>query len=100
MGIEKFTYKDFPGSGILRIPKKIRVELGFQIVRKIEIAYEEKVIFIRRENPKSSHNKRLISENGYIKIPQEIIDIANITTEDQYYLYVDRTNNQMVLKIL
>jgi len=99
MGIEKYTYKDFPATGILRIPKNIQVELGFHRIRNIEIAYEEKVIFIRKENPKSSHNKRLISENGYIKIPKEIIDIANITSEDQYCLYVDESNKQMVVKI-
>lgn len=99
MGMEKCTYKEFPATGILRISKNILVELGFHRVRKIEISYEEKEIFIRKENPKSSHNKRLISENGYIKIPKEIIDIANITSEDQYCLYVDESNKQMVVKI-
>jgi hypothetical protein len=57
------------------------------------------MIFIRKENPKSSHNKRFISDNGYIKIPKEIIDIANITSEDEYCLYVDEPNKQMVVKI-
>ncbi|MGE6489761.1 hypothetical protein [Paenisporosarcina sp. NPDC076898] len=99
MGIKKYTYKDFPATGILRIPKKIQIELGFHLIRKIEIAYEEKVIFIRRENTKSSHNKRLISENGYVKIPKEIIDIANITSDDQYCLCVDELNKQMLIKI-
>lgn len=99
MSIEKYTCKDFPTTGILRIPKKFQVKLGLYTGRRVDIAYEEKIIFIRRENPKSFHNKRLISENGYIKIPKEIIDIANITSEDEYCLYIDEPNNQMVVKI-
>lgn len=99
MSIEIYTCKDFPATGLLRIPKKFQVLLGLQTGRKVDIAYEEKMIFIRKENPKSSHNKRLISDNGYIKIPKEIIDIANITSEDEYCLYVDEPNKQMVVKI-
>lgn len=99
MGIEKYTCKDFPATGILRIPKNIQALLGLKASRRVDIVYEEKTIFIRRENPKSFHNKRVISEKGYIKIPQEIIDIANITSEDEYCLYVDEPNKQMVVKI-
>ncbi|WP_084544069.1 hypothetical protein [Paenisporosarcina indica] len=99
MTMEKYTCKDFPVTGILRIPKKFQVILGLQTGRCVDIAYEEKMIFIRRENPKSFHNKRLISEKGYIKIPKEIIDIANITSEDEYCLYLDDLNKQLVVKI-
>lgn len=99
MSIEKYTCKDFPETGILRIPKNFQVKLGLHSRRRVDIAYEEKMIFIRREDPKSFHNKRLISENGYIKIPKEIIDIANITSEDEYCLYVDEPNKQLVVKI-
>lgn len=98
MVIEKYNYKEFPTSGILRIPKKILIELGFHIGRRVDIAYQENVIFIRRENTQSPHNKRLISENGYIKIPKEIIDIANITLQDQYCLFMDMPNKQLVVK--
>ena len=99
MSIEKYTCKDFPVTGILRVPKKLQVKLGLHIGRSVDIAYEEKMIFIRRENPKSFHNKRVISENGYVKIPKEIINLANITTEDEYCVYVDEPNKQMVIKI-
>ena len=99
MSIEKYTCRDFPATGTLRIPKKFQVLLGLRAARRVDIAYEEKTIFIRRENPKSSHNKRLISENGYIKIPKEIIVIANITSEDEYCLYADEKNKQLVVKI-
>ena len=99
MSIEKYTCKNFPATGVLWIPKKFQVLLGLQTARRVDIAYEEKMIFIRKENPKSSHNKRIISENGYIKIPKEIIDIANITSEDEYCLYVDEPNKQIVITI-
>ena len=99
MSIEKYTCKNFPATGILRVPKKLQVKLGLHSGRSVDIAYEEKMIFIRRENPKSFHNKRVISDNGYIKIPQEIIRIANITSEDEYCLYVDVPNKQLVVKI-
>jgi len=99
MSIEKYKCKDFPTTGLVRIPKKFQVKLGLHTGRRVDIAYEEKIIFIRRENPKSLHNKRLISESGYVKIPKEIIDIANITSEDEYCLYVDEPNKQMVVKI-
>jgi len=99
MSMEKYTCKDFPVTGILRIPKNFQVKLGLHVGRSVDIEYEEKMIFIRRENPKSLHNKRLISEKGYIKIPKEIIDIANITSEDEYCLYLDDLNKQLIIKI-
>ncbi|WP_394189414.1 hypothetical protein [Paenisporosarcina quisquiliarum] len=98
MVIDKYNYKEFPTSGILRIPKKFQIELGFHIERRVDIAYQEDVIFIRRENAQSSHNKRLISKNGYLKIPKEIIEIANITLQDQYCLFMDLPNKQLIVK--
>lgn len=99
MSIEKYTCKDFPVTGVVRIPKKFQEKLGLYSGRSVDIAYEEKMIFIRKKDSKSLHNKRVISENGDIKIPKEIITIANITTEDEYCLYVDEPNKQMVVKI-
>lgn len=99
MIIEKYKYKNFPASGILRIPKDLQLVLGFHIGRRVDVAYKEKDIFIRRENPQTHHNKRLISENGYIKIPKEIIDIAKISLEDQFCLFLDAPNKQIVVKI-
>ena len=51
MSIEKYRCKDFPITGVLRIPKKFQVKLGLLAERRVEIAYEEKMIFIRKENP-------------------------------------------------
>ncbi len=98
MVIKNYNYKKFPTSGILRIPKTFLIELGFHIGRRVDITYQENVIFIRRANTQSSHNKRLISRNGYIKIPKEIIDIAKITLQDQYCLFIDIPNQQLVVK--
>lgn len=93
------TYKDFPANGILKIPKDFYTLLALHTGRRVDIFYEEKMIFIRKENPKSSHNKRLISEKGYLKIPKEIIEIVNVTPEDYYCMYIDEPNKQLVVEV-
>ena len=96
---ENNTFKDFPASGILKIPKEFQAILALHTGRRVDIFYEEKMIFVRRENPKSFHNKRLISEKGYLKIPKEILDIVNVTEKDYYCMYLDEHNRQLVVEV-
>lgn len=91
--------KDFPTTWQVRIPKKWQMQFGLYPGRKVDIAYEEKTIYIRKEDPNSQHNKRHVTKSGYVKIPKEIIVIANITSEDEFCLYVDELKKQLVVKI-
>jgi bifunctional DNA-binding transcriptional regulator/antitoxin component of YhaV-PrlF toxin-antitoxin module len=97
--MDKYKCKDFTLTGNLTLPvkwsKKFKIFYGTQV----DVAYKPEKIFIRKANPNTTHNKRYVSERNTVHIPKEIREIADISPNKEYCLFIDEENKQFIIAI-
>ncbi|WP_113928507.1 AbrB/MazE/SpoVT family DNA-binding domain-containing protein [Bacillus sp. P14.5] len=60
--MEKYKCREFTSTGNLFLPSKWGKEFHIEFGTKVDIEYDSEVIYIRKANPNSTCNKRLVSE--------------------------------------
>jgi len=100
MATEIYDCKEFPKTGGITIPAKYREKLGMLPGDVVDVNYENNQICIEKEDPDSLHNKRWVSEKGKVLIPKEILNIAKITKDKEYCLYIDEEKKQVIITII
>ncbi|GLB60701.1 hypothetical protein [Cytobacillus sp. NCCP-133] len=95
-----YKCKTFNKTGKILLPGKWRVQFGLFPGRLADLRFDQDQIIIKKANLESTHNKRLVSENGSIHIPKELQLLLNITEEEEYCLFIDEENKCFVLKMI
>ncbi|MEH6988624.1 hypothetical protein [Cytobacillus firmus] len=95
-----YKCKNFNKTGKILLPSKWRSQFGLLPGKLADLRFDHDQIIIERANLESTHNKRLISENGSIHIPKELQQLLDITEEEEYCLYIDEEDKNFVLKIV
>ncbi|MFC4023271.1 hypothetical protein ACFOUV_05480 [Oceanobacillus longus] len=90
--------KTINNHGLINLPKKWRMELGFDCGELVEIRLEKKEIWICHFKNETTENQRYISPHGTVTIPAEFRRILNISTETELCLFVEPEVNAFVLK--
>jgi len=84
--------------GLVSLPKKWRVKLGFEPGTLVEIRMNKKEIWIYRSHHDETENQRYISTKGTVTIPAEFRNLLNIDAKSEMHLYVDEEKQAFVLK--
>lgn len=100
MSAEIYKCKELSRTAVVTIPAKWRTEFEMLPGSHVDVAFEDDTIYIRKAEPFSPHNKRYISIDGGVKIPKEIIQVADISPKQEYCLYVDKEEHQFIIKVL
>jgi bifunctional DNA-binding transcriptional regulator/antitoxin component of YhaV-PrlF toxin-antitoxin module len=95
-----YKCKNFNKTGKVLLPSKWRSQFGLLPGKLAELRYDHDQIIIERANLESTHNKRLISDNGSIHIPKELQLLLDITEEEEYCLYIDEEDESFILKVI
>ncbi|WP_327609201.1 hypothetical protein [Virgibacillus tibetensis] len=92
------TCKRIGKTGLINLPKRWRVKLGFDCGELVEISLRDNAIWIYHSNRNNTENHRYISSNGNISIPSEIRKLLKINPETKVCVYVDTEENSFVLR--
>ncbi|WP_282171316.1 hypothetical protein [Cytobacillus firmus] len=98
-----YKCKNFNKTGKILLPSKWRSQFGLLPGKLADLRFDHDnhdQIIIEKANLESTHNKRLISENGSIHIPKELQQLLDITEEEEYCLYIDEEDKNFVLKMI
>ncbi len=98
--LRMYKCKNFNKSGKILLPSKWRREFGLLPGRLADLLFDHDQIIIKNANLESTHNKRLISENGSIHIPKELQLLLKITEEEKYCLFIDEENKWFIVRLL
>lgn len=95
-----YKCKNFNKTGKILLPSKWRNQFGLLPGRLADLRFDQNQIVIKKANLDSTHNKRLISENGSIHIPKELQSLLDISKEEEYCLFIDKENKCFVLRLI
>ncbi|MDM5225539.1 hypothetical protein QUF73_04890 [Cytobacillus sp. NJ13] len=95
-----YKCKNFNKTGKILLPSKWRSQFGLLPGKLADLRFDQDQIIIEKANLDSTHNKRLISENGSIHIPKELQHLLDITEEEEYCLFIDEEDKSFVLKVI
>ncbi|MBN8201296.1 MULTISPECIES: hypothetical protein [Bacillaceae] len=95
-----YKCKNFNKTGKILLPSKWRCQFGLLPGKLADLRFDQDQIIIEKADYKSTHNKRLISENGSIHIPKELQLLLDITEEEEYCLFIDEEDKSFVLKMI
>ena len=95
-----YKCKNFNKTGKILLPSKWRSQFGLLPGKLADLRYDQDQIIIEKADLESTHNKRLISENGSIHIPKELQLLLDITEEEEYCLFIDEEDKSFVLKMI
>ncbi|KON88419.1 hypothetical protein AF332_17460 [Sporosarcina globispora] len=95
-----YKCRNFNKTGKILLPSKWRGQFGLLPGKLAELRFEQNQIIIEKANLESTHNKRLISENGSIHIPKELQLLLDITEEEEYCLYIDEEDKKFVVRMI
>ncbi|MGA5688615.1 hypothetical protein [Cytobacillus pseudoceanisediminis] len=95
-----YKCKNFNKTGKILLPSKWRSQFGLMPGKMADLRYDQDQIIIEKADLESTHNKRLISENGSIHIPKELQLLLDITEEEEYCLFIDEEDKSFVLKMI
>ncbi|EWG10162.1 hypothetical protein [Cytobacillus firmus] len=95
-----YKCKNFNKTRKILLPSKWRSQFGLLPGKLADLRFDDDQIIIERANLESTHNKRLISENGSIHIPKELQQLLDITEEEEYCLFIDEEDKRFVLKMI
>ncbi|MCS0673962.1 hypothetical protein [Cytobacillus firmus] len=95
-----YKCKNFNKTGKILLPSKWRSQFGLMPGKLADLRYDQDQIIIEKADLESTHNKRLISENGSIHIPKELQLLLDITGEEEYCLFIDEEDKSFVLKMI
>lgn len=97
--MQKYKCHDFAKNGRVGLPKKWRDEFGLVPGSYVSLHFNKERIFIRKAKLNSTDNCRLVTEEGAVNIPKEILKLMEIEPEDAYCLYVDSENKCFIFRI-
>ncbi len=85
-------------SGLVKLPKKWRIELGY-ISGNVVVVFIRKsqIVITHMEDESTTDNVRFITSNGSITIPKEIRVILGENNDALYCLYVDKVRGEFIL---
>lgn len=95
-----YKCKNFNKTGKILLPSKWRSQFGLMPGKLADLRFDQDQIIIEKADLESTHNKRLISENGSIHIPKELQLLLDITEEEEYCLFIDEEDKSFVLKMI
>ncbi|MCS0789458.1 hypothetical protein NX021_14995 [Cytobacillus firmus] len=95
-----YKCKNFNKTGKILLPSKWRSQFGLMPGKLADLRYDQDQIIIEKADLESTHNKRLISDNGSIHIPKELQLLLDITEEEEYCLFIDEEDKSFVLKMI
>ncbi|OHX45973.1 hypothetical protein BBV17_23045 [Cytobacillus oceanisediminis] len=95
-----YKCKNFNKTGKILLPSKWRSQFGLLPGKLADLRFDQDQIIIEKADLESTHNKRLISENGSIHIPKELQLLLDITEEEEYCLFIDEEDKSFVLKMI
>lgn len=95
-----YKCKNFNKTGKILLPSKWRSQFGLLPGKLADLRFDQDKIIIEKADLESTHNKRLVSENGSIHIPKELQLILDITEEEEYCLFIDEEDKSFVLKMI
>lgn len=85
--------------GMISLPKKERIELGFTPGTLVEIHLKGEEIWIYHSRHDETKNQRNISKKGTLTIPAEFRNLLNITKKTKLSLYVHRKKQAFIMKV-
>lgn len=83
--------------GLINLPKKWRIQLGFYTGELVEVRMYNQKIWIRHAENANTENQRYISEKGTITIPSEIRKLLKINEDTRLSFYVKPEEKSFVL---
>ncbi|OZU87311.1 hypothetical protein CIL03_17085 [Virgibacillus indicus] len=83
--------------GLINLPKKWRMQLGFYTGELVEVRMYNKAIWIRHAGNANTENQRYISAKGSITIPSEIRKLLKIKEDTRLSFYVEPEEESFVL---
>ncbi|WP_067725144.1 AbrB/MazE/SpoVT family DNA-binding domain-containing protein [Oceanobacillus damuensis] len=89
--------KTINNHGLINLPKKWRVELGFDCGELVEIRMRRRQIWICHCQNDTTENQRYISPYGTITIPAEFRRLLDISDKTELCLYVEPEKNAFVI---
>ncbi|RBP96422.1 hypothetical protein DFO70_101229 [Cytobacillus firmus] len=95
-----YKCKNFNKTGKILLPGKWRSQFGLLPGKLADLRFDHDQIIIEKADLESTHNKRLVSENGSIHIPKELQLLLDITEKEEYCLFIDEEDKSFVLKII
>lgn len=95
-----YKCKNFNKTGKILLPSKWRSQFGLLPGKLADLRFDQDQIIIEKADLESTHNKRLVSENGSIHIPKELQLLLDITEEEEYCLFIDEEDKSFVLKMI
>lgn len=95
-----YKCKNFNKTGKILLPSKWRSQFGLLPGKLADLRFDQDKIIIEKADLESTHNKRLVSENGSIHIPKELQLILDIAEEEEYCLFIDEEDKSFVLKMI
>lgn len=97
-----YKCKNFTKTGKVLLPSPWRKKFDLLPGRLADLEFEDedKKILIRKADPKSTENKRLVSDNGSIHIPMELRNLLDLKDQEEYCLFIDEQAKQFILQIM
>ncbi|PAV27832.1 hypothetical protein CIL05_19990 [Virgibacillus profundi] len=91
------NYKTIGKHGMINLPKKWRLKLGFNYGELVEIRLHNREIWICHTQEENTENQRYISTKGTVNIPSEIRKLLEIGADTRFRFYVTPEENAFVL---
>ncbi|MFT9599119.1 AbrB/MazE/SpoVT family DNA-binding domain-containing protein [Mesobacillus sp.] len=98
--MKPYKCKEFNKYGIVRLPCKWRRQFDFTPGKLVDLVYKKESIIVKKHNPKSTDNSRIVSGEGTISIPAELKRLLSLTPDDEICIYIDKDNECFILKPL
>ncbi|MBT2663871.1 hypothetical protein [Bacillus sp. ISL-45] len=96
--MKPYKCKEFNKYGIVRLPCKWRRQFDFTPGKLVDLVYKQDSIIVKKHNPKSTDNSRVVSGEGTITIPAELKKLMRITPHDEICIFVDKDNKWFIIK--
>lgn len=98
--MEPYKCKELNQNGIIWLPSKWRRKFDFTPGELVDLVYKGKSIIVKRHHVNSTHNARVLSEEGSVKIPHELKNLMDLTPNDDICIFVDKENECFVIKAM
>lgn len=96
--MKPYKCKEFNKYGIVRLPCKWRRKFDFTPGELVDLVHKQESIIVKKHDPNSTDNSRIVSAEGTITIPAELKRIMEINPDDEICIFVDKENECFILR--